>query len=122
MARKSKAQLDAEELCSKLPEPKRSFAVELVLDLQFLQKKMAECRKQASGLPPVSDYDNGGGQSGVRVDPWVNAHKSLSADYRAALKQLTEILDATGDEDVKTSLASFRSGFSTLAFNGKKTA
>lgn len=119
MARKSKAQLEAEELCSKLPEPKRSFAVELVLDLLFLQKKMAECRKQANSLPPVTEYNNGGGQQGVRVDPWVNAHKSLSADYRATLKQLTELMDATDDEKAANSLAKFRS-ISIVAGQGNR--
>ena len=109
MARKSKAQLEAEEICASIPQPKRDFAVELVLDLMFLQKKMAECRKQANATPPVSEYDNGGGQTGVRVDPWVNAHKSLAGDYRAGLKQLTELLAETGDEKAKSSLAAFRS-------------
>ena len=114
MARKSKLMLQAEELCASIPEPKRTFALELVVDLFFLQKKMDECRKQASSSTPVTEYDNGGGQTGVRVDPWVQAHKSLSADYRAALKQLTELLDADNVEEAKSTLAAHRAKFSVI--------
>lgn len=119
MARKSKAAMEAEEICAGIPQPKRDFAVELVLDLMFLKKKMAECRKQANASTPVTEYDNGGGQTGVRVDPWVQAHKSLAGDYRAALKQLTELLDGVNDEKAASSLAAFRS-ISTFANQHKK--
>lgn len=93
----------ADEMCSSLPDSKQPRARELAVNLLFLERKLDEARRQALTEPAVSEYDNGGGQSGIRVSPWVQAYGSLLKSYGAALKQFEDQFAEDGKAQEETS-------------------
>lgn len=105
----------SDQFCASLPESKRQRARELYINLLFLERKLDEARRQALTTPAVVEYDNGGGQTGERVSPWVQAYGALLKSYGQALKQLEDLVaanvsDGQGD-DAKPTLADMRAQF-----------
>ena len=105
----------SDEFSASLPESKRQRARELYLNLLFLERKLDEARRQALTTPAVVEYDNGGGQTGERVSPWVQAYGALLKSYGQALKQLEDLVaanvsDGQGDA-AKPTLADMRAQF-----------
>lgn len=80
----------ADEMIASVPESNKARARELAINLLFLERKLDEARRQALTQPAVCEYDNGGGQSGERVSPWVQAYGSLLKSYGTALKQFED--------------------------------
>lgn len=105
----------SEQFCASLPESKRERARELYINLLFLERKLDEARRQALTTPAVVEYDNGGGQTGERVSPWVQAYGALLKSYGQALKQLEDLVaanEANGKGDsAKPTLADMRAQF-----------
>ena len=56
----------------------------------------------------IIEYDNGGGQMGVRENPFYPAYEKLLASYTRALEALKDI---SGDDAEVTTLADLRSRF-----------
>lgn len=99
----------ADEMCASLPESKLPRARELAINLLFLERKLDEARRQALTEPAVSEYDNGGGQCGIRVSPWVQAYGALLKSYGAALKQLEDQFDDDGKpQEEESQIAALR--------------
>ena len=44
--------------------------------------------------PLVIEYDNGGGQCGIRENPHYTAYEKLLTTYNKSLRQLTEIIES----------------------------
>ncbi len=98
MPRKPSIARQAQAICANLPENSdKERAIELATNVLFLEKKLGETRKLALSEPAVVEYDNGGGQSGTRVSPWVQSYTSLLKTYQAAIRQLSEMLNDDGD-------------------------
>lgn len=109
MPRKPSIARQAQLLCANMPDgSEKDRAIELATNVLFLEKKLGETRKIANTQPAVVEYDNGGGQSGTRVSPWVNSYTTLLKSYQASIKQLSEMLkgDEDGGEDPLDALAS----------------
>ncbi len=74
-------------------------ALELAESVLFMEKKLKEARKQMAKEEPVIEYDNGGGQTGIRENPHYVAYEHLMATYLKSLRQLTEIVEnGTGEK------------------------
>ena len=69
-------------------------ALELAESVLFMADKLKESRAKMKNEPLVIDYDNGGGQTGIRENPHFVAFEHLMAAYTKSLKQLTEIMEA----------------------------
>lgn len=69
-------------------------ALELAESVLFMAEKLKEARATMKNEPLVIDYDNGGGQTGIRENPHFVAFEHLMASYTKSLKQLTEIVEA----------------------------
>ena len=69
-------------------------ALELAEAVLFMADKLKEARATMKNEPLVIDYDNGGGQTGIRENPHYVAFEHLMATYTKSLKQLTEIVEA----------------------------
>lgn len=69
-------------------------ALELAESVVFMADKLKESRKAMAKEPLVIDYDNGGGQKGIRENPHYVAFEHLMTTYTKSLKQLTEIIEA----------------------------
>lgn len=82
----------AEELCAGV-HTLHDEALELAETVVFMAKKLEESRKIMVNEPLVIEYDNGGGQCGIRENPHYTAFEHLLASYNKALRQLTEIVE-----------------------------
>lgn len=82
----------AKDLCSGV-HTLHDEALELAESVVFMAKKLEESRKMMEDEPLVIEYDNGGGQCGIRENPHFTAYEHLLASYNKALRQLTEIVE-----------------------------
>jgi len=82
----------AEEICSGV-HTLHDEALELAESVLFMAKKLEESRAIMENEPLVIEYDNGGGQCGIRENPHYTAYEHLMASYNKSLRQLTEIVN-----------------------------
>lgn len=66
--------------------------VELAEQVLFMAKKLKEAQRVIKDEPLVIEYDNGGGQSGIRENPHFVSYEHLMNSYTRALKQLSEVV------------------------------
>lgn len=117
MAQKRQLKLNkAEELVAGV-KTLHNEALELAESVLFMAEKLKESRELMANEPLVIDYDNGGGQKGIRENPHYVAFEHLMATYTKALRQLTEIVEK-GTQTKSTS--SIMAELTTIA--GKKVA
>jgi len=77
--------------------------------LELMSKRIQEEGKRIEIEPLVMEYDNGGGQSGVRENPFYPAYEKLLAAYTKALTVYKDI--AGNDTENIQSLESIRARF-----------
>lgn len=84
--------------------------MELARNVLWMERKLEEARDDIAGAPLAVEYDNGGGQTGTRKNPAIDAYNALMSNYVRALKQLCEMLGVQevedGDDDLDAILAS----------------
>lgn len=68
-------------------------ALELAESVLFMADKLKEARKTMANEPLVIDYDNGGGQTGIRENPHFVAFEHLVTAYNKSLRQLMDIVE-----------------------------
>lgn len=82
----------AEEICAGV-HTLHDEALELAESVLFMAEKLKESRELMRDEPIVIEYDNGGGQCGIRENPHYTAFEHLLTSYNKALRQLTEIIE-----------------------------
>lgn len=72
----------------------------LIARIAYLAAYLDELQEQTTKEGVVVRYDNGGGQTGIRVHPAVQVYTQYHKDLTASLKQLRDFLpeDAGTDE------------------------
>jgi hypothetical protein len=85
-------QSKAEELCAGV-HVLHDEAVTLAESVLFMARKLKEAKKTLKKETLVIEYDNGGGQKGIRENPHYVAYERLLASYNKSLRQLTEIIE-----------------------------
>ena len=112
--KKERKRLEDLLIRAEVPEQKRA-ALDAVLDnLALLRVKLDEAGADLLTAPVISEYDNGGGQSGTRINPAVKAFLDLWKAYLAGLQQLSahlpkDLVEApTGAQDVLSIVRSMR--------------
>lgn len=100
----------AKKVCEKVDMRVRPEAETLVRQAQAIAKKLEEARKQLPAEDLIIEYDNGGGQSGVRENPFYPAYEKLLASYVKTLAAVRDMLGDHAQAEVK-SLDSLRSKF-----------
>ena len=68
-------------------------ALELAESVLFMAQKLKESRELMINEPLVVEYDNGGGQKGIRENPHYIAFEKLMASYTKSLDQLAKIIE-----------------------------
>lgn len=68
-------------------------ALELAESVLFMAQKLKESRELMINEPLVVEYDNGGGQKGIRENPHYTAFEKLMASYTKSLDQLAKIIE-----------------------------
>ena len=82
------------EIIKTAPENKRR-ALEAVIDnLAWMRVKMDDTREAIQDEPVAIEYDNGGGQTGIRENP---AYKGYEALWRSYVAGIGKIIDAVPD-------------------------
>lgn len=92
-------------------------AQELAESVLFMAEKLKESRELMKDEPLIIDYDNGGGQKGIRENPHYVAYEHLMISYTKSLRQLTEIIEKGTS---KKNSSSIMAELTTIA--GKKVA
>ncbi len=85
-------------------------AVEVLKEqLRLIADKLTEESTKMPKEPLIVEYDNGGGQSGIRENPYYPAYEKLLASYTKALATAKSLADGSDTEIV--SLDAIRSKF-----------
>lgn len=62
---------------------------ELEAQADFQRLQLEDARKRLVNEPLVIEYDNGGGQSGIRENPEWTAYEKLLKSYQATLRAIS---------------------------------
>ena len=82
-------------------EPARLDVVKPVIEhVSWLDVKLCEGKNQMADEPIMVEYDNGGGQTGIRENPIFKAYESLWKSYLSGVKVITETLPDTNPNDL----------------------
>lgn len=82
----------AKDLCSGV-RVLQDETLELAEQVVLMADKLAEFRKTIKNEPLCVEYDNGGGQTGIRENPNFRAYEKLLSAYTKALNQLATMLE-----------------------------
>lgn len=85
----------------------------LANQILFMADKLEESREHLKDQDLVIDYDNGGGQSGIRENPEFVAYHKLLTSFNKSMTQLREII-GNGSADVVEDLNALRSRFKVM--------
>lgn len=85
---------------------------ELEMQLDYMQGVLESARLQFVNEPLVIEYDNGGGQSGIRKNPFYEAYSQMVKTYASALRAYKEI--ANGNEAKAPKLVKFENFAKTM--------
>lgn len=75
-----------------IPDEKRSAVLPLMSNIAFLKVKLDEARRELMHESIFTEYDNGGGQSGLREHPGFSAYNKLFTTFSRGIKQLTDMM------------------------------
>lgn len=92
--------------------------VELEAQADFQRKSLEEARKRLVNEPLVIEYDNGGGQSGIRENPEWTAYEKLLKSYQATLRAIELQTGGKGKEKqtgIGSPLKNFRSQYGNVS-------
>lgn len=94
MARRVKAEVARLQKATKdaIPAEKREPLMPLFHDLAFLKVKLDEARSQLLHESIFTEYDNGGGQTGIREHPGFAAYNKLFTSYSREMGKLIAIV------------------------------
>ncbi len=88
-------------------EPKREIIRILIHKIAYLNTFIEELAKDTRKSGVVVQYDNGGGQSGIRVHPAAQIYTQYMKTLHASIKQLEPFLP---DDAISDELSAFLSG------------
>ncbi len=106
--------MTAKEICKNIDIRIRPQAETLAKQVLSMSDKLEEARAQMEAEPIVIEYDNGGGQSGVRENPYYSAYEKLLASYLKSLSALREMIGDEASPEAAT-LDDLRAKFKVIA-------
>ena len=75
-----------------IPDDKRTAIMPLMSNIAFLKVKLDQARVELMGESIFTEYDNGGGQSGLREHPGFSAYNKLFTTFARGIKQITDMM------------------------------
>lgn len=103
MATKEKKEQNRLTRCLKKAnvDDSRLEAIKPVIEhTSWMYVKLCEAKDQMADEPIMVEYDNGGGQTGVRENPIFKAYESLWKSYLSGVKVVVEALPGTDANDL----------------------
>lgn len=99
----------AATICADVSENLRERAEELARNVLTMEAALIEARKQADTEPLIVEYDNGGGQSGIRKNPFWEAYAQMFNTFSRGLAQLANMVEGgNAKPEAKSKLAELR--------------
>ena len=80
---------------SNVSEQRKKVLTGLIENVAFMRVKLEDARETILESELTIEYDNGGGQTGVRENPLVKSYESL---FKTDLSGMSKILDALSSE------------------------
>lgn len=81
-----------------IPDEKRKAVMPLLANVAFLKVKLEDARAELLYEDIFTEYDNGGGQTGLREHPGFSAYNKLLTTYSRMVKQLTDMMPGGSTE------------------------
>ena len=100
--------MNAEQIAKNADPRIRDEVLVLARQVLAIADKLSEAESEITDQKIVVPYDNGGGQTGIRENPFYTAYEKLLASYTKALTSLREMI-GEAESDGLTSLDAFRS-------------
>jgi hypothetical protein len=94
--------LTVSEICNSIDSRLRPQARILAKQLTTIGKRLEEERKKFPDQKLLVHYDNGGGQSGMRENPFFPAYEKLLASYMKCISTLAELLGDSAQAETAT--------------------
>lgn len=109
-----KPETRARRMAEKAPADQFEQAYQIALNIVFMEDKLDQARDLIGSTSVAIQYDNGGGQKGVRENPAFKGYTSLLKSYMSAIEQLNRLTGADADEKAVSSLAAHRAAFKVM--------
>ena len=100
--------MTAEEICKSVDERLRPQAETLARSVLAMADKLEEATAEMDAESITVEYDNGGGQSGTRENPFFPAYEKLLSTYTKSIAALQEMI-GEGSPTATAALDSLRS-------------
>ena len=84
-----------------VPQKKREALAPLMQNMAWQKAKLDEAREEMQDESIVDSYNNGGGQSGTRENPYFKSYLNLWRGYLAGLEKFTSYLPEEMQEEEK---------------------
>lgn len=75
-----------------IPDERRAPVLPLLRNLAFMKVKLDDSRRELMYEPIYTEYDNGGGQSGLREHPGFSAYNKLFTTYSREMGKLVAMM------------------------------
>lgn len=75
-----------------IPDEKRKVVMPLLANVAFLKVKLDDARNELLYEDIYTEYDNGGGQTGLREHPGFSAYNKLLTTFSRMIRQLTDMM------------------------------
>ena len=99
--RAEKKRLEALLVRAEIPKQQQDVLKPVIDNLSWQRVKLDETRKEMAGASVVCEYNNGGGQSGVRENPIFKGYVSLWRAYMLGLEKYTSYLPKEFHEEAE---------------------
>lgn len=106
---------DAAELVASVDKARYPMAESLAAEVLWQAGKLEDARRLIRSSSVLVEYDNGGGQRGVRKNPAYEAYNQLFASFAKGVALLGEMLEASGAPPEEAGrLAALRGGLRAI--------
>ena len=97
---REKSRLEAILERADVPQQHRDVLIPVVENMAWQRLKLIETMEQIKDSPVAVEYNNGGGQSGVRENPIFKGYATLWKSYTTGLSVFTSYLPKEIEEEV----------------------
>jgi len=88
------------ELTSSMSEDEHALIDSLLHNAAWLQVKLDNTRTLLTDQEILIEYDNGGGQRGMRKNPGFDGYRQLLTSYTTTIKTIRDMLPEGEDDDI----------------------
>lgn len=92
LVKKEQRKISREIKKAQISEHKMKIIEPVVMNSAFMKVKLDEAREQIKGETITVEYDNGGGQKGIRENPVFKAYEALWKSYMVGMDKILSII------------------------------